>query len=94
MNLFPGHDRKLWTFYNGRPQTYSGNVLEIPHREGARYRDAWNDRELKPVIENGMARIFLTIHPQQMGCVVQDWSGTLLPSWPETLQTTKKLWTK
>ena len=74
VNLFPGNNRKLWTFYNGRPQTYSGQVLEIPHREGAKYRDAWHGRELTPVIENGMAKIVLTIDPQQMGCVVQDWN--------------------
>lgn len=72
-NLFPGQDRNLWTFFNGRPQTYSGTVIEVPHREGATYRDAWNGRELKPVIENGMAKIALTINPQEAGCVVQDW---------------------
>jgi hypothetical protein len=75
-NLFPGNNRQLWTFFNARPKTYAGTVIEVPHREGATYRDAWKGVPLNPVIENGVARIVLSIDPQQMGCVVQDWSGT------------------
>lgn len=75
-NLFPGKNRQLWTFFNARPKTYAGTVIEVPHREGATYRDAWNGRPLSPAIENGLARIVLSIDPQQLGCVVQDWSGT------------------
>ena len=74
-NLFPGDNRKLWTLFNGRPRTYSGVVLEVPHHEGATYRDVWNNRDLTPVIENGMAKISLRIDPQHLGCVVQDLSG-------------------
>lgn len=73
-NLFPGQNRNVWTLYNGRPKTYSGVVLVVPHRTGAKYRDAWHDRELKPVIANGMARISVTLGPQQPGCVVQEWT--------------------
>ena len=72
-NLFPGKNRKLWTLFNRRPKTYSGVVLTVPHRAGARYRDAWNDRELAPRMNGGLAEIALTIHPQQPGCVVQEW---------------------
>jgi hypothetical protein len=72
-NLFTGTNRKLWTLYNGLPKTYSGVVLEVPHRDGARYRDAWNGREITPVIAGGGARIALRIDPQQPGCVVQEW---------------------
>lgn len=71
-NLFTGKNRKLWTLYNGRPKTYSGVVLTVPHKKGAKYRDVWNGRELTPTIENGIAKISLTIHPQQPGCVVQE----------------------
>lgn len=71
-NCFPTENRTLWTLYNVRPKTYTGIVLEVPHKPGARYRDAWNDKELTPVIENGIAKIAITIHPQQPGCVVQD----------------------
>lgn len=73
-NLFPGTNRNLWTVYNGRPATYSGVVLTVPHKPGAVYRDAWNGAPLTPVIENGIAHISLTLDPQQPGCVVQDWS--------------------
>ncbi len=71
-NCFPGNKRVLWTLYNNRPKTYSGVVLVVPHQPGAKYRDAWNDKELAPTIENGMAKISLVIDPQQPGCIVQD----------------------
>ncbi len=71
-NLFPGKSRRLWTVFNGRPRTYSGVVLVVPHRPGAKYRDAWNGVPLRPAIANGMARIALTLDPQQPGCVVQE----------------------
>ncbi len=74
-NLFPGRNRNLWTLYNGRPKTYSGVVLQVPHHPGASYRDAWNDQPLMPEIVNGRAYITLTIDPQQPGCVVQEWGG-------------------
>lgn len=71
-NLFPGAKRKLWTLYNSRPKTYSGTVLAIPHQTGAKYRDAWNNKELQPVIENGVAKISLSIDPQMVAAVVQE----------------------
>jgi hypothetical protein len=71
-NHFPGDGRNLWTVYNGRPHTYSGAVIAVPHQPGATYRDAWNGRDLQPTIENGIATITLTLHPQQPGCVVQE----------------------
>lgn len=72
-NRFDGDHRTLWTVYNGRPKTYSGIVIEVPHKEGAIYRDAWNDKVLSPSIEQGVARLSLTIDPQQPGCIVQEW---------------------
>jgi hypothetical protein len=71
-NRFPGKNRTAWTLYNARPRTYSGVVLSIPHVEGAKYRDAWNDAELTPTIEKGMALISVRLDPQQPGCVVQE----------------------
>jgi hypothetical protein len=71
-NRFPGEKRTLWTLYNGRPKTYAGVVLAVPHQEGATYRDAWNGKELTPTIENGIAKISLTLDPQQPGCIVQE----------------------
>lgn len=71
-NLFPGRNRKLWTLFNGRPKTYSGVVLTVPHVPGATYLDAWNDFRLTPTIEAGVASLTLSLHPQQPGCVLQD----------------------
>lgn len=71
-NLFPSEGRNVWTLFNARPKTFSGVVLEIPHKDGATYRDAWNNVELSPTIENGVAKIALKIDPQQPGCVVQE----------------------
>ena len=73
-NLFPGKSRKLWTLFNGRPKTYCGVVLTVPHRAGAKYRDAWNGLKLTPAIEGGLAEISLSLGPRQPGCVVQDWT--------------------
>lgn len=71
-NRFPGKNRTLWTLYNARPRTFSGVVLSVPHLPGARYRDVWNDKEFKPAIENGVAKIAVTLDPQIPGCVVQE----------------------
>ncbi|MEI6500777.1 MAG: hypothetical protein WCP21_07090, partial [Armatimonadota bacterium] len=70
-NFFPGSNRNVWTVYNGRPRTYSGVVLSVPHKAGATYRDAWNGVALTPVIKKGVAKITLTLGPQQPGCVAQ-----------------------
>ncbi len=71
-NRFPGEGRTLWTLYNARFQTAHGPVLRIPHREGATYRDVWNGTPLHPVIEGGVATLHLTLPPQGLGCVVQE----------------------
>ncbi len=71
-NRFSSGGQNIWTLYNGFYTTVRGPILSIKHKEGARYRDAWNDRELKPRIENGKAIIELQLHPQALGCVVQE----------------------
>jgi hypothetical protein len=75
-NLFPGNRRKLWTLYNYGYTTARGAVLRIPNVKGARYFDVWNDRELQPETKGDEATISLTIHPQDVGCVLQT-SGEL-----------------
>lgn len=72
-NEFPGENRTLWTLFNALPKTYNGIVLEIPHKDGATYRDVWNDKEISPTIENGIAKLAVRIDPQQPGCIVQEW---------------------
>ena len=74
-NRFPGHGRVLWTLYNARYQTVTGTVMAVPHRDGATYRDVWNDAPLTPRIENGKAYLDLTLPPQGLGCIVQTGPG-------------------
>jgi hypothetical protein len=70
-NRFPGMGRTLWTLYNARPTTVRGEVLAVPHHDGATYRDEWNDRDLTPVIRDGKAILALELGPQSIGCVTQ-----------------------
>lgn len=70
-NRFPARGRTLWTLYNGNYTTVRGVVLSVEHLKGARYRDAWNGRDLKPKIAAGRALIELELAPQQLGCIVQ-----------------------
>jgi len=70
-NRFPGKNRALWTLYNKRLTTVRDEVISIPHIQGARYFDVWNDRELTPRIADGNAYISLELHPQSIGCIIQ-----------------------
>jgi len=70
-NCFPGHNRVAWTLFNARYTTVRGPVLAVRHRPGATYHDAWNDQPLEPEIIGGRAVLTLTLHPQQLGCIVQ-----------------------
>lgn len=70
-NSFPGSDRNVWTIFNSRPNTYTGPVLQIPHIEGATYRDVWNERDLVPEIVDGVAHVSLSVDPLGLACVVQ-----------------------
>jgi hypothetical protein len=70
-NRFPGKARTLWTLYNARPTTVRGPILTVPHQDGATYRDEWNDRDLQPLLRDGMAILALELGPQSVGCVTQ-----------------------
>lgn len=70
-NYFPITDKRIWTFYNISDQSYDGDVIEIEAFEGARYLDAWNKKELHPVIKNGKAIIQLSIQAKEPGCLIQ-----------------------
>ena len=70
-NRWPGDNRTLWTIYNSRFTTVRDKVITVAHRSGDRYLDAWNGKELTPVIRNGKAVIRVRLDPQGLGCVVQ-----------------------
>lgn len=70
-NEFPADDETVWTLYNARYSTIRGEMLAVPHKEGANYYDAWNEAELTPRIHSGLAYIHLELGPKNVGCVVQ-----------------------
>ncbi|MFO8081260.1 MAG: DUF6259 domain-containing protein [Armatimonadota bacterium] len=69
-NRFPGDGYEVYTIFNDLPYTADGALIEIPHREGATYREAWEDVVLEAQIEGEVATIFLTIPPKQVRVVV------------------------
>ena len=74
-NAFPGAKETVWTLFNGRFRTVTGPILRVKHVPGARYRDVWNDKDLKPAIERGMAVLALPIGPRGVGVVAQRREG-------------------
>ena len=71
-NQFPGEKRILWTLFNANYSTVRGELLAVHHTPGAKYRDAWNGRALKPRISKGVAYLDLTLGPRDVGCIVRE----------------------
>ncbi|MFN4179621.1 MAG: hypothetical protein ACK4I8_04870 [Armatimonadota bacterium] len=72
-NRFSSARKTVWTLYNANWKSVEGEVLAVPHKEGARYFDLWNKRELKSRIVGKFAYLPLTIEPHSVSCVVQEW---------------------
>ncbi len=71
-NRFSSGRKTVWTLYNANWRSIRGEVLAVPHVDGARYFDAWNGKELKPRIVGKTAYLSLAIEPHGVGCVVQE----------------------
>lgn len=69
-NLFPAEGKRVYTLYNSRHRTFSGEVLRLPHQPGARYHDAWNGRALAPRRAGADDVLATTIAPLGVGCIV------------------------
>jgi len=69
-NRFRSDRHTVWTLYNASNQRTNGSVLRVRHREGATYRDAWNQQTLTPVIKEGWAHLSVRIDAGRVGCVV------------------------
>ncbi len=54
-----------------RFQAVEGELLEIPHVEGATYRDLWNGRDLTPQIRDGHAVIEQTLGARNIGVIAR-----------------------
>jgi len=69
-NKFPTKGKTVYTLYNSRHRTVRGEVLRIPHRQGATYYDEWHQcpalvrREGKDVI------LSTELGPHGTGCLV------------------------
>jgi len=72
MNKFPSNDgkRTVYTVYNRAYSTFRGKALKVPHVEGTKYYDAWNEKELEFKVVNGFAEIYLEIGAQEMGLLL------------------------
>ena len=68
-NRFPGQNRTIYTLYNRAYITYRGEILSIPHTDGAVYYDVWNDKPIEAKISDGFALIPYELHAQHIGCI-------------------------
>jgi hypothetical protein len=69
-NLFPIKGKQVFTLYNSRHRTFSGEVLRVSHVAGAHYYDAWNHRALNVRREGPDAVVSAEVEPLGVGCVV------------------------
>ena len=70
-NRFATPSKTVWTLFNANYRTIRGKLLVVPHREGARYHDAWNGRPVDATVEKGKATLTFAVGPRAVGCVVQ-----------------------
>jgi gamma-glutamyl hercynylcysteine S-oxide synthase len=52
---FPVDTFTLWTLVNRQEYAVAGEQIAVPHRDGARYYDAWNGVPLQPRLDGGRA---------------------------------------
>jgi len=71
INRFPGNGRTVYTLYNRSYHTYQGDVFCVPYKEGAEYRDVWNDKEVGVTVKDGFAYVSTTITAQAVGAIVE-----------------------
>jgi len=70
-NRFPSEEKVVWTLYSTAFTTLRGELLEVSHRPGAEYYDAWHEKSLSPRIVADKALLQLEVGPRDVGCVVQ-----------------------
>ena len=77
-NRFAAPGKTVYTLYNARHRTYSGPVLELPARPGARYLDAWRGEALAPrAASNGRVCVELPVEPRGVSCLVVETQARL-----------------
>lgn len=72
-NLFPTSNKNLWTIFNSYYMDMNVPVLKIPHIDGCKYYDEWNQKEINPKIEDGYAIINCEMKSRDVQCISQQW---------------------
>ena len=68
-NKFPIAGKTVYTLYNARHRTVRGELLRVPHEEGATYHDEWHQRPAAVRRDGKDAIISIDIGPNDVGCV-------------------------
>jgi len=75
-NKFPAKNRTLWTIMNVSGITIRGNVIAVPHKKNAVYKDAATGKVLSYSVRDGMAYISMKLDPQSVSCLLQTTAST------------------
>ena len=68
-NLFPAAGKRIYTLFNSRHRSFTGEVLRVPHVPGARYQDEWNGRQITPRRDGAEDVVSTELEPLGVGCV-------------------------
>ena len=71
VNKFPGDNRTVYTIFNRSYHTYSGNVIKVPYKEGAKYLDIWNGTNAEFEVKDGFAYIKTRVVAQSCGAIAE-----------------------
>ena len=69
-NRFTGGGETVWTLLNGEYTTFRGEVLDVWHKPGTVYIDAFTGKPITVRMWGGRAKIPVVLGPQGVGCVV------------------------
>ena len=70
-NRFAGQGRNVYTLFNRAYYTYDDEVLALPYREGASYRDIWNDCPAAYTVRDGISYIRARVGAQNVGAIAE-----------------------
>ena len=71
VNIFPGENRTIYNLFNRSYHTYMGDVIKVPYKEGAKFYDVWNEKELEFTVKDGYAYVSSTVIAQSTGCILE-----------------------
>ena len=69
-NQPPVESKTLYTLYNARHRTVRGEVLRLPHRDGATYYDEWHQRPATVRRDGAHVLLATELGPHGTGCLV------------------------